>query len=165
MSSTKRLRTGETVVIQQRAAKRPITKEIVFLLKDGVAGTQVSTTLFTATFPCTIAGLRWNVSALADGGSANSTAVWAIVKVTEGNTVNTMSTSDAGTLYAPEQECIVWGVALPHAASLGGNSEFWEGTTKVMRKMQGGDTLVWIAVSEATNTCSFRGAIQFFCRT
>ncbi len=165
MSSTKRLRTGETVVVQQRAPKRPITKEIVYVLKAGVAGTQVTTTLFTATFPCTIAGLRWNISALADGGSANSSIAWAIVKVTEGNTVNTLAVSDAPTLYAPEQECIVWGVALPHAANLGGNSEFWSGTTKVMRKMQGGDTLVFIALSEATNTCELRGAIQFFCRT
>ncbi len=165
MSSTKRTRTGETVVVQQRAARRPIDKEIVNIRKTGVVGSQVSTTLITATFPCTITGLRWAFTAMTETGTTSASFQWAIVKVTQGDSANTMAGTDASTLYAPEQNCIVWGNAiLAPFDKVGGPSEFI-GTTKVMRKLLGGDQLIFIAIGEAVNTSEIWGSIQFFCRT
>ena len=61
----KRSRTTGVSVIHS-AAKRPIDKNLKYVKKTGVAATQVSTTLFTATFPCTVVGLRWSISCYQD---------------------------------------------------------------------------------------------------
>lgn len=162
---SKRARTGEVVafVNPQRRTKRPIAKQLIVISKTAVSA-QVTTTLITATFPCTITGLRWVVSAAADAGTAFSQMSWAIVKVTDGNTPNTLSGTDGATFYAPEQDVLAFGKSIimpgnvvhPHNDS---------GSTKTMRKLQAGDQVFFLVASEATNTIEVQGVIQFFCMT
>lgn len=73
-----------------------------------------------------------------------------------------MSLSDAATFYAPEQNVMAFGHGLPQTGS---NGVKFEGSTKTMRKMRGGDLLQIVAVAEATNLLEFFGAVQFFCKT
>ncbi len=143
-------------------SKRPINKSLIAISKDAVDGTDVTTVLFTTTFPCTIVGLRWDIAFAQDGGSAEARYHWAIVVVRDGVTVDTLTISDAGAFFAPEENCLVFG-----AGTIDNNNicQIRNGSTKTMRKMQGGDTLVFICKGAATNTVGVRGVVQFFCKT
>ncbi len=155
--SAKRGRTGFTT---QR--KRPIDKSIIAISKDTVDATDVTTTLLTTTFPCTVTGLRWQLSFSQDGGTAAAFFHWAIVIVRDGVTVSTLTISDAGKFFDPEQNCLTWGVG-----TIDNNTETitHTGSTKTMRKMMGGDILMFVYKGRATNTSGCRGIIQFFCKT
>ncbi len=148
-------------------AKGNLNKELVVVSK-GTISTQVSTTLITATFPCTIVGLRWNFSAAQDAGTAAVNLFWAIVVVREGNTANALSKTDAATMYSPEENVMTFGVGQfePGAGTEKVyNTIKWDDSTKSMRKLQGGDSLQFIVVAAATNTVSLAGCVQFFCKT
>lgn len=151
--------------VRHTGHKRPVDKLLVIVTKSGVDGTQVSTTLTTVTFPCTIVGLRWDISAVTTAGTNPATMQWAIVKVSEGNSANTIATGDGNTLYAPEQDVMTWGVGVNTPEDTIGHPLVWQGDTKTMRKMMGGDQLLFIARGEATNVQEIRGCIQFFCKT
>lgn len=142
-----------------RVAKRPISKELLFVLKAGLAGTQATTTLYTATFPVTVVGLRWDLNAIQDAGTGGASTSWVIVTNRQGNTVGSIGNSDGGDFYTPQQNVIAFGYG-----TIDNNVDHlqWMGSTKAMRKLQGGDTLVFIALGAATNTSRIAGAIQFF---
>ncbi len=167
MSSTKRQRTGEAIIVTTpaRRSRRPIDKNIIVISKTAISATQQTTTLFTATFPCTVTGLRWDISAVTGAGTAPGNFVWAIVKVQQGDAANALAVSDAATMYAPEQNVLVWGFANVVAEDTIGQAATWRSSTKIMRKLLGGDLLVFICKGEATNTTDARGAVQFFCMT
>ncbi len=142
--------------------KRPVDKAIVNITKAAVAGSQVNTDLFTATFPCTIVGLRWHITMLQDGGTGATFNNWAIIILRDGQTADTLATSDGSTLYNPEQDVMTFGVMqIDNNTTTVSNV----GETKTMRKMQGGDKLVYICIGVATNTHTIRGTVQFFCKT
>ncbi len=145
-----------------RHTKRPISKSIIAVTKAGMDSTQVTTTLLTVTFPCTIVGIRWEINCAQDAGTALSGHNWAIVIVKEGVTVDTSGTADAATYFNPEQNCLTWGIGQIDSRT---ETKTYTGSTKTMRKMQGGDILMFIARGEATNTTSIKGLIQFFCKT
>ena len=137
-------------------------KLLIAVTKDAVAAAQVASVLVTVTFPCTIVGLRWMISFVQDAGTGTPTGYWAIIKVVDGNAPKTMGGSDQGVFYAPEQNVLAFGVF-----SIDNNTEtkIFEGSTKTMRKMMGGDTLQFITIGTATNTFAVRGIVQFFCKT
>ncbi len=142
--------------------KRPVDKAIINITKAAVAGSQVSTTLFTTTFPCTIVGLRWHITMLQDAGTGATFSNWCIIILRDGLTADTLATSDGSTLYNPEQDVMTFGVMqIDNNTTTVSNV----GETKTMRKMQGGDKLVWLGIGVATNTHTIRGTVQFFCKT
>lgn len=146
--------------------KRPIDKDLVVIKKDGVAASQVATVLKTATFPCTITGIRWDLDISQDAAAGSTTNLfWAIVIVRDGNSASTLATSDASSLYQPEQDVLAFGCAL--GAYTNGDVRTAEnrGSTKTMRKMMAGDALHFIAIGQATQTHAIRGIVQFFCKT
>ncbi len=149
-------------IFSRVGGRRPIDKKIIVVNKDGVDATQVTTVLVTATFPCTIVGLRWNFSFIQGAGTGNCSFRWVIVLLKDGETIGTTSITDGADLYTPEQNVMTWGVGL-----IDNNIEHqrFDGDTKSMRKLMGGDRLVWILTGVATNTVSCRGAVQFFCKT
>lgn len=157
----KRARTGEEVIFVRTA--RSVQKEVVFVAKSAIAGTQVTTTLFTITNPATMEGLRWSLSAAQDAGTATTTLDWAIVVVRSGTTVSTAARSDGGTYYAPEGNLLTFGVAVNTGNDIG--HETWDSTTKTKRKMMTGDQLMLIATGQATNTWQLSGIIQFFLKS
>lgn len=153
---------GGGSIIRTFSAKRPIDKAIISIANTAVTGTQVVTTLATITFPCTIVGLLWDISAGTSAGSSNGTAAWAIIVVRDGEAANTIALSNASTFYAPEQNVMAFGYTV---LNTGQQAIHWNGKSKTGRKMMGGDLLQLIIVGEDTNTAEFRGAIQFFCKT
>jgi len=163
--STKRRRTnGGSVAVVQRSAKRPIDKSLVYVAKTNLGGSQVTTDLLTATFPCTVTGLRWSLGAIADAGSAETSANWAIVVVRDGLSADTLSLTDGASFYNPEQNVLAFGTGAlgPHDS---GYSYQFVGETKTMRKLMGGDKLVFVALGQATNTVTIKGCVQFFCKS
>lgn len=152
--------------VQVAAARRPIDKELKVVNKSVTASQQV-TTLKTTTFPCTIVGLRWNLSALSILTTAASTMHWAIVVVPDGVAASTMAISDAADFYTPEQHVLAFGMAFFPDADAGAGSvvQSWEGSTKTMRKMKGGDLLQLLVIGTAAAQGSFDGIVQFFCKS
>ena len=161
-STRKRARTAFVPTTRVAGSRRPIDKSLKTVTKAGVTATQVDTTLITATFPCTIVGLRWSLSVFQDGGTGDARGVWAVVIVRDGNATGSMATTDGGDFYTPEQDVLAFG-----HSSVDNNVQTmqFEGTTKTMRKLLGGDKLVFSCKAQATNTSAFEGIFQFFCKT
>lgn len=146
--------------------KRPVGKNMINVVKATVSTTQLTTTLFTTTYPATITGLRWMISANSLI-AADTTIQWAIVKVNQGLSASTMGAADAGTFYLPEQNCLVWGIGYikGSTSAQGPGALMFEGDTKTMRKLQGGDTLQFIVVAGVANSAGIIGSVQFFTKS
>lgn len=151
-------------MVRRIGGKRPIDKSIIAISKDGIDSTQVSTTLATVTFPCTITGLRWDLSFFSDSGTTINHVAWAIVVVRDGNTLSTITISDGGNLHDPEQNVLTWGFCTCAKFEVT-KPVVYRGDTKTMRKMMGGDTLKLAILHSGTDTAGVRGGIQFFCKT
>ena len=143
-------------------SKRPIDKNLVSVLLFALDTSQQNQTLVTVTFPCTIVGIRWNVAHSQFGGTGFCRASWCINVLRDGGTQKNMSTSTGSTFFAPESDCLVYGVSVIENNS---ESKIFEGSTKTMRKMMGGDKLIFSALGVATNTSQVEGVVQFFCKT
>jgi len=159
----------QPMMIQPRFArttggKRPVDKLIINVLKTAVDATDVSTTLTTATFPCTIVGLRWDLVITPGAGTSPGSYAWCVIILRDGVTVSSLAISDGATLYAPEQDVMVFARGST-SISAEGNQLHYNGSTKTMRKLMGGDKLLFIMKGEATNTVTLEGAFQFFCKT
>ncbi len=74
-----------------------------------------------------------------------------------------MAISDQATFYEPEQNVLAFGVGA--LEDEGPDSMTDSGTTKTMRKLMGGDKLVFINKGIVTNTHNTNGIIQFFCKS
>ncbi len=148
--------------VPARRARRPVDKKLVTVSKDGVDGTQVTTVLVTATFPATVVGLRWSLSFFQDAGTGTALFRWAFVIVRDGVTIDTLALGDASNFFNPEENCLIFGQGM-----IDNNTETkdFEGSTKTMRKLQGGDTLVFVGAGATTNTVGIRGIVQFFLKT
>lgn len=144
---------------------RPIDKQLIVINKALALGVQADTNLITATFPCTITGIRWSLGAFGNAGGP-SQVYWAIVLIKDGNAISNFATSDAASFYQPEQDVLAFGFG--HTADIdagAGNAQsHWEGSTKTMRKLMGGDSLAVVMISNGS-LATFDGIVQFFCKT
>ncbi len=159
MSKRRRTQTGFIVP----RTKRPIDKNLKVVAFTGITATQQNVTVFTATFPCTITGIRWSLDALADAGTASGGCSWCIQVVKDGLSAQAISTSGGADFITPEVNCVAFGAGLSTGDK--GSPKSYDGNTKTMRKMMGGDLLVFSAVGQATNTTRIFGVVQFFCKT
>jgi len=150
---------------QTGRAKRPIDKSLI-VLNASASSTQLDNTLLTAVFPCTVMGLRWSFSVI--GNATDSPAYfWAIVLVRDGFTASTLSTTDGGSFYEPEQDVMAFGASSIRDADSGFSPTViqFENQSKAMRKLMVGDSIHFIArTTTATNTAA-DGVIQFFCKS
>jgi len=149
-------------VFRTTGGRRPVDKNLIAIAQTAIDATDQSTTLVTATFPCTIVGLRWDFSIIQTAGTGICTYYWAIVILRDGLTLPTLAISDGSTFYNPEQDVMAFG-----ATTIDNNTQTkqYMGSTKTMRKMMGGDKLIFISKGVATNTSRVDGVIQFFCKT
>jgi len=156
---TKRARTSGVRVA------RPIDKELI-AVNLSVTTTQVETVLKTTTFPGTVVGLRWSLSARSVVATAQRVD-WAIVTAQDGNVVNNLATSNAADFYTPEQDVLAFGSMQLEAnnSTAGPATVNWEGTTKTMRKLKQGDTLQFTILSTNATGASIDGVVQFFFKT
>ena len=100
-----------------------------------------------------------------DTGTAGniSNFVWAIVLVRDGNTANSMTITNGSSFYKPEQNVLAFGVG-PSGKDDSTPTVVY-GNTKTMRKLLIGDTIVFLAKRQNTETTSYRGIIQLFCKS
>ena len=138
--------------------RRPIDKQVVFVSLSGMDATQQTAVLMTATFPCTLTGIRWELSFCRTAGTGLCQGNWALVVEKEGNVVDTLATANTTSLYDPEQNILTFGTwAWLGTDNVGAKNE--SGNTKTMRKMQIGDRLIFIGKGVATETSYVRGSI------
>lgn len=128
-----------------------------------VLAVQLNETLFTATFPCTIVGIRWNISILNAHAQIDKLA-WALVVIRQGDTAGTLSLGDDTNLYTPEVNCLTYGVYELAANTIAIGKDI-EGSTKTMRKMMGGDILALVINGDVNASTEMTAVIQFFCKT
>ena len=159
MASKKRKMTH----VAAASSTRPIDKTITALTHT-LSTTQTDVILTTATGPCTIRGLRWNLWDNSSG-TASDLTYWVIYRLKEGYTVPTISTTNNTQLMEPEQEVLVWGVLSARDGDAGTGSAMSQdkGETKSMRKLMSGDRLMLSTRSIGNAGATFNGAVQFFC--
>ena len=133
-------------------SKRSVDKQLISIQQS----TAVSRLLFTCTYPCTVGGLRWDLST---GNGNNDIIYWAIVVAKEGYNPNTLDLTSGNTLYQPESQVMAFGII----SNISGNS-LNVGNTNTKRKLMEGDRLYFIADSPAP-TQEVNGIIQFFLTT
>lgn len=153
-------------IIITRGSKRSIDKAIV-VVNQTVTTSQVETTLHLAAFPGTITGLRWDLGIVSLVNTSSPNIAWAIVVARESLTASTLSLSNASTLYAPEQDVLAYGTtySLDNDATGGPFTQQFTDKTKTMRKLQCGDKLLFIALSNVAGAAGIFGGVQFFYKT
>ena len=141
------------------SAKRPIDKVMTIVAQSGVDSTDVTTTVYTCTYPCTMTGLRWNLAFAQSAGTVWCHFVWAIIYLREGETIDGLSFGDGLTFYKPESSVLTYGynTIFNHT-----QTKLMEGTTKTMRKMQVGDSIQFLMRGITTETSEVRGCVQLF---
>lgn len=142
---------------------RPVDKQLV-VVQNLILATQVSQVLHTSTFPCTITGLRWDLEVASDH-AAKDRLGWAIVIVKDGLSASALSFTGGSDFYTPEQNVLAFGTCALNANTTGDGSEHYSGSTKTMRKLMGGDQLVFIANGAVAANKELFGVVQFFCKT
>jgi len=145
--------------------KRTLNKEIICVTGTAIAATQNNTTLLTCTFPGTIVGLRWDFNIYCSADTGINTVSWMIHKVKSGVTTPTISQTGGSSLIGNEEAVMAWGgtVTVGDTAANGDSGRQWQSETKTMRKLQGGDILVFSCLGSAS--IAFHGYIQFFMKT
>ncbi len=149
-----------------RRGSRPIDKELK-VISQTATNSVVATTLKSTTFPCTVVGLRWSFTQQIAIVSGDADLWWAIIVVRDGRAASTPSTSDGADFYTPEQDVLAFGhgVVRESDISQGPGTRGFEGVTKTMRKLMGGDLLQFITISSTAISCNVNGVIQFFCKS
>ncbi len=148
-----------------RGSRRPTDKELIYVSQTATTANTL-TTLKTATFPCTVVGLRWDMAIRCIISTASATVNWIIVLVHDGNAANTISQSNGADMYTPENDVMAFGTAdVNDNDAVGPISVHVQGQTKTMRKMQQGDVLQFITISTVANAATVRGVVQFFCKS
>lgn len=142
-------------------ARRPIDKQLIVANHAALGSSQQSTTLFTVTHACTLTGIRWDGIAYQDAGTGAAYGAWAIVKVEDGYSANTLAFSDQASLYEPEQNVLAYGF---FGNDNNVQTNHISGSTKTMRKMKAGDLLVFVSKGLAVNTQQVVMGVQFFCK-
>ncbi len=92
-----------------KRAKRPIDKSLIVVNQEAT-NSQSATTLIDVKFPCTVMGIRWSLAVFGNT-TANELVSWAIVRVREGRSADTMDQTDGAHFYDPEQDVLAFGVA------------------------------------------------------
>ncbi len=153
-----------------RSARRAINKQLVNTNISTIVAAQQATTLETFTFPVTLTGLRWDLTILRTAATAGviSRIVWAIIMLPDSQTASTISLTNAGSMYQPEQHVLAYGTFISDGVSAAGAAAHirsFNGSSKTMRKLQSGDKLELITFGTATEEHELFGTIQWFEKT
>lgn len=162
----KRARGTGTQVIVRGGRTRPIQKELVMVNITATSVATTSQTLSTFTQPGTIVGLRWSISDLS--AIATSTQVaWVIMIIRESVATPTMSLGSGNDIVNPVQDVLAFGVGhtVSTAGTAGPQVHNWEGNTKTMRKVQGGDQLAFLTLSNGVASDNILACIQYFIKS
>lgn len=162
----KRRRTTQGPIVVQQRTRRPIDKQLKKVTMT--AGTsQVAITLYTCTYPGTLVGLRWYLSMVNSTAAAITNNQWAIVIVRDGLQASAMSFTDGSDMYTPEANVLAYGGSylMENTGGAGPSMVKDQGSTKAMRKLQAGDLIQFIALSDVVSGAAISGTIQFFIKS
>ena len=122
---------------------------------------QSNDTIFTATAACTVTGILWRLRGRESTANV-CTGHWIISRVRQGNVAPNIVHTHLSTMAAPETNVLAAGTW--NGASDITYTAIWEDSTKTMRKMMAGDSIVF-STHEASNdvTMVISGFIQWFC--
>ena len=135
------LKTGGLIRPNRRS--RPVDKLVYSVLKSIPAGSHdAAQTIFTATYPCTVTGFKWNINTIGDNTQALF-CVWALIKYKEGEVFNhELHYVDGENLIDAESDVIAYGGGFFGSQGDGSTKPLnREGMTRIMRKMQVGDLI------------------------
>lgn len=120
---------------------------------------QTDQDLITITYPATITGIRWSMEAHSTSGTGQVQVYWALAVVRDGDVRGVVGTS--GSFYNPEGNVLAFGIA--QVGNTTGSPHWYnfEGNTKTMRKLMGGDKIVLVAKA-GSDTAELAGIVQFF---
>ncbi len=150
--------------LQSVRGKRPIDKDLI-VVAHTTTNSVVATAMKTTTFPCTVVGIRWQISVEALVAS-NQLISWGIVITRDGDSVNTPSQSNGASFYQPEQDVLMFGItALQSTGVATSQTKDFEGSTKTMRKLKAGDVLNFISINSDANGSTLNAIVQFFCKS
>lgn len=100
----------------------------------------------------------------------NTFCFWAIVIVRDGDVSPVITFSNGGDFLNPEQNVLAYGLLFGDTATLDTRGPTWsmtEGSTKTMRKMKGGDKILFMHICTGgfAISGSIIGVIQFFVKS
>ena len=150
------------------ASARPIDKRLVWCSHTLTTGGDSTAVVSSSGIPCTAVGFRWSIAVRSSLATAGHSGMWAMVVVPDGESVNSVSTTDGNDLYTPEQNVLAFGVFTFNDvdANTGGNEvQRYDGSTKTQRKLRAGDSIYLISQSTAASSGTLVGIVQMFCRT
>lgn len=148
----------------ERGGKRPIDKQLKTV--SVTSGNLV--TLYTCTFPCTLSGLRWKFWLGPGTGTSQYKGKWLIIVRPDGSSIGSIDFINGNTTYQPEQNVLIfadWGFGQENNSGsyTGTRYQHFEGSSKIQRKLQTGDTLLAYPQHDSSSTTvDFQGTIQFF---
>ncbi len=150
-----------------RTASRPIDKKLICVVQTLSSAADTTTTLVTTTFAATIVGIRWDINIKGNLSTGDSQNYWALVVVRDGLSASAMAVGNGNEFYTPEQDVLAFGntQVTDMDATTGPRSIQYSGSTKSMRKLQGGDTVQLIGGSGSVNAATLVGTIQFFLKS
>lgn len=152
---------------------RPVEKEIIYFNHLVSSTSIIHTNLYTATFPCTVENLRWDMMVYHESIlTAVQVAGWAIVVVRHSEQNGDLSFANGDDFYTLananvmahgiEGTCFEVDPQLSAQTPTIVNSE---GTSKTARKLQNGDRLVWIGKSTHVVGANMQGVVQFIIKS
>jgi len=150
------------VVVQTRKV-RPKDKQIVInsTVTAFPSAAQQDFPLYTTTFPATVTGLRWQINF---GDTTGMTIFyWCIYLLRDG--VPPGIVTGTGTLFTPEQNVLAWGTGMTENKNNGESPSIYKdrGQSKGMRKMMGGDRLMFsYTASSFVTAAKMSSCFQFF---
>jgi len=127
---------------------RPVDKRLINAIHAAANSTQQSTTLFTATSPCTLSGAKVSFAVNSNTTTSANVVGWALVLVRDNISIQTLVLTDGSNFYTPETELLLGGM-LPFVSS---NEWNQVESNKCKRKLMNGDKLVLITKQSQSGT-------------
>ena len=142
---------------------RPYNKKVVNVAQSP-STTQASVQLssFTISYPRTFKLSSISISAIGNGTAA-TTVRWAILKVPDGYTENTISMTNGASLYDPESDILAFGVFNLADSDSGTGSTTAYDNIKVSasRKLQQGDEIAFVSITDNATAISLDAIISW----
>lgn len=151
--------------------KRNIDKWLIAVNLDPIAAGGTQLVLLTATYPCTVVSLRWEMAIARP--TTSCIIAWCVTILEENTTIPIApiqypaipAAGTAARFMAPERNVMAYGII---SADRGGDDpqfqSSYSGSTKTQRKIQSGDQLVFM-VNYIGGFSQIVGAFQYFVKT
>ncbi len=140
---------------QRTTPKRPVDKDLIWIQKNTVGNSQVTTVLRTSEMAETFTGgVISNIVRVIAATEVESRGACAIILLRDGQTISTLTLTDAGKLYSPEQDVLwatPWAFQLPATDLFLGYFTNISERIKTKRKMKKGDQLVYLAIGDVAS--------------